>query len=262
MLRLTKHHGLGNDFLVALESHNQGLVPDPEVARALCDRRRGLGADGCIYGLAGGPDADLQMVLLNADGSEAEISGNGIRCLAQAWLRSQGIDEGAVRIQTAAGLRELRTVRGQGDELWIRVEMGEVRPGPDLPFPARELPGSPWATLDVGNPHLVVVVDDPSKVDLETLGPWVESRFALGVNLHVISVSDGAIDLRVWERGVGITEACGSGATAAAAAAHAWGLVGSTVEVVMPGGSATVELSGDSAALIGPTVFVAEVAVP
>lgn len=262
MLRLTKHHGLGNDFLVALASDNPGIEPDPATARRLCDRRRGVGADGLLYGLDDPDGADLRMVLLNADGSEAEISGNGIRCLGQAWLRSTGRTEGSVEIRTLAGLRSLRTVRSEGDEIWIRVDMGEVRDGPDLPFPAAELPGSRWATADVGNPHLVVLVDDPDDVDLTVLGPRAESAFPDGVNLHVVAVRDGALDLRVWERGVGITEACGSGATAAASVVHGWDLVGSTVEVHMPGGTAVVELDGATAALVGPSVLVAEVVVP
>jgi len=262
MLRLTKHHGLGNDFLVALATDNPDLAPDPDRARLLCDRHRGVGADGLILGFPDADGADLRMVLLNADGSEAEISGNGIRCLGQAWMRSAGRTEGEIAIRTLAGLRSLRTVRAAGDEMWIRVDMGEVRPGPTLPFDASELPGAQWATADVGNPHLVVLVDDPDAVDLTTLGPRAEAAFAEGVNLHIVAVGDGRIDLRVWERGVGITAACGSGATAAASVVHGWGLVGSTVDVHMPGGTATVEVDGSRAALIGPTVFVAEVLVP
>ncbi|MFM7064817.1 MAG: diaminopimelate epimerase [Actinomycetes bacterium] len=262
MLRLTKHHGLGNDFLVALLADNPGLVPDPVVARALCDRHRGVGADGLLYGLPGVDGADVQMVLLNADGSEAEISGNGIRCLGQAWLRAAGRTEGDVLVDAGSGRRELRVVRADGDEMWIRVDMGEVRPGPGLPVDPSSLPGDRWATVDVGNPHLVVLVDDPAAVDLATVGPRLEQAFAGGINVHVVATDGGTVDLRVWERGAGITQACGSGATAAASVVHGWGLAGSTVDVVMPGGAATVELVDGRAFLTGPTVFVAEVAVP
>ncbi|MFM7069874.1 MAG: diaminopimelate epimerase, partial [Actinomycetes bacterium] len=141
MLQLTKHHGLGNDFLVALERDNPNLDPRAEQARVLCDRHRGVGADGLIYGLAGLDGADVRMVLMNADGSEAEISGNGIRCLGQAWLRATGRSEGEVVVDTAAGRRALRVVRSDGDETWIRVDMGEIRPGPELPVDPSELPG-------------------------------------------------------------------------------------------------------------------------
>ena len=108
MLRLTKHHGLGNDFLVALDALNPELVPDPEVARAVCDRRTGIGADGLIYALAPAePGNDACMVLLNSDGSEAEISGNGIRCLVQADARARSLDRGETVVDTPAGRRVL-----------------------------------------------------------------------------------------------------------------------------------------------------------
>ena len=262
MLRLTKHHGLGNDFLVALVADNPGLAPDPAVARALCDRHRGLGADGLLYGLAGSEGADLRMVLLNADGSEAEISGNGIRCLGQAWLRSEGRTEGEVVVDSGAGRRHLRVVRSAGDEMWIRVDMGEVRPGPGLPVDPSTLPGSRWATVDVGNPHLVLLVEDPAAVELDSVGPRLEHAFADGVNVHVVATRGDTVELRVWERGAGITQACGSGATAAASVGQGWGLTGSTVEVVMRGGAATVELVDGHAFLTGPTEFVADVVVP
>jgi diaminopimelate epimerase len=265
VLRLTKYHGLGNDFLVALWSDNPGLTPDPVVVRDLCDRRRGVGADGVIYALApGGDDADVHMVLLNADGSEAEISGNGIRCLGQAVLRHTGRGEGDVVVETAGGVRRLRTVRGDVDgELWMRVDMGPARPGPELSTEARGYPARDRATVDVGNPHLVLLVDDPAAVDVGGDGPPLEASFASGVNVHFISVpDDDHIELRVWERGAGVTQACGSGAVAAVVAAHGWGLVGDRVDVHMPGGGAVVELDGDTVHLTGPSTFVAEVVVP
>ena len=265
MRRLTKHHGLGNDFLVALEAHNPGIVPDPDFARRVCDRRRGVGADGLILGLGPARDEDdVCMVLLNSDGSEAEISGNGIRCLAQAVLRDAGRDEGDLRIETPRGVRTVHTVRGDADgEMWIRVGMGEVGPGPEPGPRTREYPAQRHVTLDVGNPHLVLLVDDPASVDLGVDGPRLESEYPEGINVHAIRVTDRAsIELRVWERGAGITEACGSGAVAAVAAAHGWGLVDERVGVAMPGGEATVELDGEEALLTGPTVFVAEVSVP
>lgn len=269
MLRLTKLHGLGNDFLVALAvdqlDPDGPLIPDPEVARTLCARHTGIGADGLVYGLApGGEDADVHMVLLNADGSEAEISGNGIRCLAQAVLRHGGRGEGDVLVETVGGLRHLRTVRGDVDgELWMQVEMGEPVPGPALSADALEAEALARSTVDVGNPHLVLLVEDPDAVPLESLGPFLEEGFPAGINVHLVSsVSEQALRLRVWERGVGITEACGSGAVAAAVAAHGWGIVGAHVEVQMPGGVAFVDLDGARTLLTGPSSFVAEVVVP
>lgn len=269
MLRLTKFHGLGNDFLIALAADHPDaeypLTPDPDVARALCARHTGIGADGLIYGLApGGDEADVHMVLLNADGSEAEISGNGIRCLAQAVLRHEGRDEGDVLVETAGGVRHLRTVKGGADgELWIQVDMGEPSDGPVPSAEAQDVPARARATVDIGNPHLVLLVDGLDDLDLTEVGPRVEKSFEAGINVHAVVV-DSAQDLRlrVWERGVGLTQACGSGAVAAAVAAHRWGEVGSHVRVHMPGGEAVVDLDGTRALLTGPSTFVAEVVVP
>jgi diaminopimelate epimerase len=265
MMRLTKYHGLGNDFLVASWSDNPGLTPDPAVARAVCDRHLGVGADGLIYALApGGDEADVHMVLLNADGSEAEISGNGIRCLAQSELRRAGRDEGDVLVETVGGVRRVRTVRGSVDgELWTQVDMGEVGPGPELSPAAAAFPARRRDTVDVGNPHLVLEVDDPSAVELTMHGPVLERSFPAGINVHVVAAPDDhRLELRVWERGAGITQACGSGAVAAAAAARGWGLVGDHVEVQMPGGAAAVDLVDGHALLTGPSTFVAEVVIP
>lgn len=270
MLRLTKFHGLGNDFLVAhwldhVEPGRPALTPDPEVARALCARHTGVGADGLIYALPpGGGDADVHMVLLNADGSEAEISGNGIRCLAQAVLRREGRGEGDVLVETAGGLRQLRTVKGDVDgELWTQVDMGEPTDGPTPSAAAQEFPAQQRATVDIGNPHVVFLVDDPDAVDLTAVGPEIERSFPAGINVHVVApASDEDLELRVWERGVGITQACGSGAVAATVAAHRWGAVGPHVNVHMPGGVAIVDVDGPRALLTGPSTFVAEVVVP
>lgn len=269
MLRLTKFHGLGNDFLIALAADHPDaehpLTPDPDVARALCARHTGIGADGLIYGLApGGDEADVHMVLLNVDGSEAEISGNGIRCLAQAVLRHEGRDEGDVLVETAGGVRHLRTVKGSVDgELWIQVDMGEPSDGPVPSAEAQDVPARARATVDIGNPHLVLLIDDLDDLDLSEVGPRVEKSFDAGINVHAVVV-DSAQDLRlrVWERGVGLTQACGSGAVAAAVAAHRWGEVGPHVRVHMPGGEAVVDLDGPRALLTGPSTFVAEVVVP
>ncbi|MFZ4518849.1 MAG: diaminopimelate epimerase [Microthrixaceae bacterium] len=265
MLHLTKHHGLGNDFLVALAERNPGLVPDPAVARALCDRHLGIGADGLLHALAPDrPGADARMVLLNADGSEAEISGNGIRCLAQAILMAADRTEGDLLIDTPGGRRRVRVLGGdvRGVAL-LEVDMGGVRAGPALTPDAAAEPAANRATVDVGNPHLVLQVDDVDAVDLEEVGPRLEAGFAAGINVHVVEpAGPSGLRLRVWERGVGITRACGSGAVAAAAAAHGWGVVGNEVTVTMPGGDATVVLTADGALLAGPSTYVAEVTVP
>ena len=258
-MRLTKHHGLGNDFLVVLVD---ALPADaPAMAEAVCHRTRGVGADGLIFGLPGDSEAgtDITMVLFNADGSRAEMSGNGIRCLAQAVVQQDRLDQAELRIDTDAGIRTVR-VEACADPAVIqaRVDMGPVAVGPALEsidYPA----GLRFATADVGNPHLVVLVSDAQAVDVAADGAGLSQR-AGGANVEFISPHpDGrGIDLRVWERGVGVTEACGTGACAAAQKAHDWGLVETTVAVSMPGGDVTVEL-GDTAVLVGPAVFIAAV---
>jgi diaminopimelate epimerase len=260
MTGLSKLHGLGNDFLVALVDPP---APDPAVAAALCARRTGVGADGLIYGLVPSvDDADVRMVLLNADGSEAEISGNGIRCLAQEFLRVAGRGEGTVRIETAVGVRTVRTVRGDpAGELVSEVDFGIARPGPGVLRSADAVPARHRASVDVGNPHVVLVTDRVDDLDVAVVGPQVEAAYPAGVNVHLATVGpEDAVALRVWERGVGVTEACGSGAVATAWALHELGLVGSHVAVDMPGGSVEVVVGDDGRlSLVGPSVFVGSV---
>ncbi len=260
-LHLTKHHGLGNDFLVALAMANPSLDPDALRARGLCDRHRGIGADGLLWGLPpDDPEHDLRMVLHNADGSEAEISGNGIRCLAQAFLRDRGERSGVVLVETAAGLRRLEAGPTDDDDTdLLEVNMGPVSAGPDAPEVAGALR---QISLSVGNPHLIVEVDQLDGVDPGDRGPEIEATVPGGINVHfLVPGGPDVIRLLHWERGAGVTEACGSGAVAAAVAAMRWGLVGETVAVRMPGGDAVVTIGDDGAStsLRGPATFVAEI---
>ena len=245
-MRLTKHHGLGNDFLVLLDLDAQHLV-DAELARALCDRRTGVGADGLIHGTAGAGHVDLTMTLFNADGSLAEMSGNGIRCLAQAEALRRDVGELDVEVLTETGVRRV-TVEPAGNALTVHatVDMG----------PAKVIDESDGRMeVDMGNPHLVVRVDDP-------WAAGVTDEAEPDRNTEFISAGPGkdAITMRVVERGVGETLACGTGACAAAHAANAWGLVGERVTVHMAGGDAEVVL-GDSITLSGPATYVATVEV-
>jgi diaminopimelate epimerase len=253
-LRLSKHHGLGNDFLVLLDE-----AADARLAARLCDRRTGVGADGLLTGTAGGPDdVDLTMVLFNADGSRAEMSGNGIRCLAQAWARVHG--PGDLRIATDAGLRVVQ-VEATEDPAVVsaRVDMGKALPGPDLGQLVLEASRS--VTVDMGNPHLVLLVDDVLPVDVDTDGPFIEKGVEGGINVEWIAATGpDRLELRVWERGAGHTLACGTGACAAAHAAHTWDLVGERVTVTMEGGDVQVEL-GDTITLVGPATHIADVEV-
>jgi diaminopimelate epimerase len=266
-LTLSKHHALGNDFLVGFDVCSDPAVDDVAAwARSICDRRRGVGADGLLVGTES-DDHDAVMTLFNADGSRAEMSGNGIRCFAQALVARHG-RFGDLRIATDAGTRFV-TVSPTEDPLTIRarVEMGEVHPVHPPPDWDRlgAHPDRPVAHLSLGNPHSVVGVDDVAAVDLEELGTQVP-----GVNLEIVEPGPEpyAITMRVHERGVGVTEACGTGACAAAWAARAWGLVGPVapeILVHMVGGSASVSFPADTpsrAVLAGPATWIATVQVP
>jgi diaminopimelate epimerase len=240
-VRLTKHHGLGNDFLVVLDPPRP-LHPDDAVR--WCDRHRGIGADGLLLGVSvHDGEADLLMTLWNADGSRAEMSGNGIRCLAQAEAIRRGAFPTQVLIRTDAGLRLVDVVRTE-DPLtsWANVDMG--------PAQVRSLEAGA-ARIDLGNPHLVLREGDV----------LAEGLAHPDLNVEVIDVVDrNNVRMVVHERGVGITEACGTGACAAAAAAQAWGLVDAQVRVAMPGGTVEV-LLGESITLGGPATFIASVEV-
>ena len=253
-LYLTKHHALGNDFLVLLDLEGRRPV-DAGLARSLCDRHRGVGADGVVRASAGTDGADVTMEIRNADGSPAQTSGNGLRCLAQAVLDARVVRGPHLTVATAAGVRHLSATpaNGQG-AVEVRVDMGPAALGPEATV---ELAGRA-RSVDIGNPHLVLLGPDPREVDLAALA----SRFD-GVNVEVVrsGPGDDELDMRVWERGVGETLACGSGACAAVAAAHDWGVVGSRVVVRQPGGAVHVDLEADCVVLTGPAQYVARVEV-
>jgi diaminopimelate epimerase len=267
-VRLTKHHGLANDFLVVLDEVNdRAPAVDGELARRLCHRRTGVGADGLIHGARPTSDADhldVVMHLFNSDGSPAEMSGNGIRCLVQAVAQARHREAGTFRVGTDGGVRILELQPTGRGIVEVSVDMGTARAGPEVPSPVEGELGARHATVDMGNPHLVIETEAPEAIDLATRGSWLERQFVDGINVEYVAKDEGRGDgivLRVWERGAGITQACGTGACAAAHVAHGWGLVGDTVTVEMPGGSARVQL-GDHVVLIGPSEFIASIEVP
>ena len=277
-LRLHQLHGLGNDFLVALVDELPAEADAARTAAALCHRSTGIGADGLIYSVldssSDGPDRAATMRLWNSDGSPAEVSGNGLRCLAHAIARTLGAAELDIVVHTVAGPRRcsIRPTETPGTVTGT-TEMGTAGPGPQ---PDR-LSHSPvvavsgilgpdavarWATLDVGNPHVVLAVADPAEVPLDPAGPAVEAVFSGGINVHFGAVTGpDELTLGVWERGAGATAACGTGAVAAAAVFHRWGDVGQNVIVRMVGGEARVDLS-EPVTLTGESTFVATVDVP
>lgn len=262
--QLSKHHGLGNDFLVYDMDQGDPGAPWGDLARRWCARTTGIGADGLLL-MQARPEG-VSMRLFNADGSIAEMSGNGIRCLVQAaHHKLAGADGALYEVDTDAGVRTAEVVASGADHtIQVRVDMGPVA---DLAEPegwgALECdPMRPVRHLSLGNPHSVVGVDDVGMVDLARLGGLVPQ-----VNLEIVEPGPGtnAITMRVHERGAGITMACGTGACAAAEAALAWGIVPASTEEVlvhMDGGMARVRITPERwAVLTGPATWVGTVTV-
>jgi diaminopimelate epimerase len=265
VVHCTKHEGAGNDFMVVLDPHD-GLRLSVAQIRLLCDRRRGIGADGIIRVGPGRDGCDLSMDLRNADGSPAEMSGNGIRCLAQAAVDAGLVQPPRFTVATGAGTRTVEFRPGEVPG-WAKasVDMGPVTLGADQP---QDFADRRARTADVGNPHLVLLGPDVADVNIGVLGPMLQSDFADGINVEWITVvhdDEGELlELRVWERGAGETLACGTGSVAAAAAARDWGVVSGSgpVRVRNPGGTLEVTLGrgpGDPAHLAGPVRKVADI---
>lgn len=253
MIPLVKLHGLGNDFLVSFGAGGA------ELARAACDRHSGIGADGLVQ-TGRAPGGALTFHLWNADGTEAEMSGNGMRCLAHAALDEGWVTDGAAfGVLTPAGRREVTVRRTGAGHTWGVVDMGTVKVSDSGATVCNVGDGA--VLVDVGNPHLVVLGPDPALVDVARLGPELERSDPVGLNVEFVTLGPepDSITMRVWERGVGETQACGTGSCAAAAALHHAGRVGRAVTVYQPGGALAVELRPDgTATLAGPSVRIAD----
>ncbi len=259
-MRLGKYHGLGNDFLVLIDLDGRSPV-DGSTVRALCDRHRGVGADGLIRATTGDDRADVTMELWNADGGRAETSGNGLRCLARALVDAGVLPGPGLTIATDAGLRRA-VVEPEGT---VAVEMGAGRilQNRMMSFHPKERVRD-HRFVDMGNPHLVLAVETLAELDLEGLGSGLQRVLPGGINVEFVESGPGPDELtmRVWERGVGETQACGTGACAAAIALHDLKEVGDRVTVHQRGGDAVVDLTGGAVTLTGPAEFVATVEVP
>ena len=265
MSAFAKMHGLGNDFVI-LDWRND---PDRRVpaaaAQRLADRRLGIGCDQILV-IRPSQEADIRMDILNQDGSPSGACGNGTRCVADLVMAETGADR--ISIVTDGGM--LSAWRAADDQ--ISVDMGPVFTGwQDVPLAESVdtlhvplgVAGLPDAVCHaLGNPHAVVFVEDAEGLDLARLGPQVEqsSLFPDRVNLSVLSRrDDGSFRMRVWERGVGITMACGSGACASGVAIARRGLGGDVNKIVMDGGAVTIAWQRDNGHVVmtGPVAYVA-----
>lgn len=256
-LPFMKMHGAGNDFVV-IDTRGREAVTTPALARALGDRHRGVGFDQ-LAELRPSDDADLALDFWNSDGSRAGACGNATRCVAGHVMTALGRDH--LSLKTARGVL---FARRRGDGL-VSVNMGQpVLAWDDIPLSRAvdhlhlPLDGDPVA-VGMGNPHCVFLVDDADKVDLAGTGPRIEHDALFPERTNVEFASLAAPDklrLRVWERGAGITLACGSGTCAAAVAAHLRGLVGRKVTLELDGGVLDVDWRKDGVWLTGPTAHV------
>lgn len=255
-----KMHGLGNDFVI-IDTREAAVAMTPARAHAIADRRRGIGCDQLIL-LEPSAVADLRMRIFNADGSEAEACGNATRCVA-------ALLGGPARIETLGGMLDVNA-SDAGAEVTLAEPLFDWEHIPlAMPMDTRDMPVA-WPMTDgalerpmavnVGNPHVVFFVEDCDAVPLAEVGPVIEADplFPARVNVNIASIAGpNRVTLRVWERGVGLTQACGTGACATAVAAIASGRVQSPVTVKLPGGELIVRwATGERIAMAGPATHV------
>jgi len=245
---VTKMHGTRNDFVI-LDNRRARILDPVAFGRFVCDRRSAVGADG-LLSIERSTVADARMRVINADGSEAEMCGNGMRCVAR-YLTELGEGD-RLRIETPAGIIAADVLRGDpAFDVRLEVSIPEVE---RRAFEGREV----WY-VKVGNPHLVMFVDALDAVDLPALAERVQRdpAYVGGINVHLAAHAAEGLDVKHWERGVGLTMACGTGAVACAAAAIVDGSARSPVAVTVPGGRLMVGWDGRGpATLTGPAVRV------
>lgn len=269
MVPFRKMQGLGNDFVV-LDARVQAIAMTPALARRIADRHFGIGCDTVVLLTPGTASADAALRFFNADGSEVNACGNATRCVARLLMDERGL--GRVRLESRGG----QLVCSDAGKGLVTVDMGAPRLNwQDVPLSAEkdtlqfqfDLEGRSLtaSAASMGNPHCVLFVGDAEKAPVAQIGPLIENHplFPSRVNVEFAQVLDKArIRMRVWERGVGITLACGTGAAATAVAAIRKGLVNNKVELILDGGSLMLEWAGGDAPVLmtgpGVTSFVGE----
>jgi diaminopimelate epimerase len=259
-IEFTKYHGLGNDFILIDNRSSSTPIITPEEAIKLCDRHFGIGADGVIFALPGENDTDYTMRIFNSDGSEPEMCGNGIRCFAGfvADLEGESRNKDKYQIHTLAGVITPQLMPdGQ-----VKVDMGLPRLlAGEIPTTLAnanekvinhtlEVAGKSWdvTCVSMGNPHCITFVEDVAAIPLEAIGPQFEHHpaFPQRINTEFVEiVRRDYVKMRVWERGAGITLACGTGACATLVAGVLTGKCDRTATVELPGGPLLIEWADD-----------------
>ena len=253
--RFHKMHGLGNDFVV-IDARGAPVAIDAARARAIADRHEGIGCDQLIL-IEPSKIADAKMRIWNADGSEVEACGNASRCVAQLLGGNGRVETLGGTIALTAEAEEATVDMGQPRFEWGAIPLAYAVDTAAMPVAWEDL-ADPTA-INVGNPHVIFFVPDSDVVDLARLGPLIEHDplFPERVNVNVASLYEGGIRLRVWERGAGLTRACGTGACATAVAAIRSGRVTSPVAVTLPGGTLTIAWApGEGIRMTGPATHV------
>lgn len=258
-MHFTKMQGLGNDYLYVF-----GEVPEniAFISQTLSDRHFGVGSDGMIY-IAPSSVADFSMRIFNADGSEAKMCGNGIRCVGKYVYEKGYTDKNILKIETLSGIKTLHLDVVFGKVKSVSVAMGNAKVAAESEIFAAEQKVI-YTPVDIGNPHAVIFCKDAQNAPVKTLGRAVETHFSFpdGVNVEFVSLlKKNVLRMRVWERGSGVTMACGTGACASVAAAVHKGLCAKNepVEVVLDGGSLFITVDeNDAVQMSGPAEFVCE----
>lgn len=258
-MKFTKMEGLGNDYIYVY-----GAPKDPEkLSIKLSDRHFGIGGDGLVL-ISLSDVADFKMRIFNADGSEAKMCGNGVRCVGKYVYDKGYTKKTSITVETLSGIKNLDLFLENGKVDTVAVDMGQVKVGEEEELDVAG--GIKLIPVDVGNPHAVIFVDDADKAPVDTVGPLIEKhpRFPGGVNVEFVSVQGkNRLRMRVWERGSGITMACGTGTCASVAAAVKKGLCDGKekVDVQLDGGVLEIKCEGDKVVMTGParTVFEGEI---
>jgi len=269
-MHFTKYTGLGNDFIF-LDGQTALSVKDPfTLAKKMCDRRFGIGADGLIL-LLPSQQADVRMRIINSDGSEAEMCGNASRCVPLHLRRSGQTQKKAILLETLAGIIGTEVIDEKKGLVCVnmgtpRFLCGQIPMTGEADKPARNVTlnvsgqNFTGTGVSMGNPHFVIVVPDISKIDLEALGPQIENapQFPQKTNVEYVQIlSANSVRMRVWERGAGITKACGTGACATAAACLQDGKVSGKVQVILDGGTLEIAWPQQQAIFMtGPAQYV------
>lgn len=268
-MRFTKWQGLGNDFVI-INTFEEPIYDERELAKAMCDRHFGIGADGLVL-IAPSDTADFQMRIINSDGTYAEMCGNATRCVA-SYLKSRGMsDGGSVRLETLAGIVEPRVLDGEDNLVEVnmgkaRLLRGEIPMQGDEEDTAINIPleinGWTWygTGVSMGNPHFVIFVDNLAQIALEDWGPRIEHHpmFPHKTNVEFVQrINAGKIRMRVWERGCGITMACGTGSCASVVAGVLTQRTDRNVTVILDGGELMISYKENGiVTMTGPAVEV------